>query len=192
MPLFNPPLLYLPWFLTPLCSHLSFLPPPSHTHTSLTLIFFQQMSQGESISIDQLKELDSVIFGQGRRGSFSEAWYRQGFGYLFSRSEDSPMLGYGLYQKNGGPCGIMAVVQAFILKHLLFGPSGAKEKNRKSLLCPSRQQRQEALLDSLSSILWRAGSAKGECVVVLPVGRSHRYVLSCCHVPLNFPLPTMS
>jgi hypothetical protein len=29
-------------------------------------------------------------------------------------------LVYGLYQDKGGPCGILAGVQAFFLKHLLF------------------------------------------------------------------------
>ena len=32
-------------------------------------------------------------------------------------------ISFGLVQKRGGPCGVLAVVQAFILKYLLFTKS---------------------------------------------------------------------
>jgi hypothetical protein len=35
-----------------------------------------------------------------------------------------PTLEFGLVQHKGGPCGILAVVQAFILRRLLFPDRG--------------------------------------------------------------------
>ncbi len=40
-----------------------------------------------------------------------------------------PSLGYGLVQPEGGPCGALAVIQAFTVKHLLWrGSMGADWK----------------------------------------------------------------
>ena len=47
-----------------------------------------------------------------QKGSFHTSW-NQGFFF------DTKMH-YAIYQEQGGPCGILATVQAFFLKHLLF------------------------------------------------------------------------
>jgi hypothetical protein len=41
-------------------------------------------------------------------------------GFFYNGKEKGDILQYGLVQLQGGPCGIIACVQAFILKHLLF------------------------------------------------------------------------
>ena len=44
-------------------------------------------------------------------------------------------ISFGLVQKRGGPCGVLAVVQAFILKYLLFtkSPSSNAFSDKSSL-----------------------------------------------------------
>lgn len=51
-----------------------------------------------------------LVFGDGSR-AFNEAWREQGFSFC---GVDG--LGYGLVQAEGGPCGVLAVVQAFMLE----------------------------------------------------------------------------
>ncbi|KAJ3393533.1 hypothetical protein HDU84_001663 [Entophlyctis sp. JEL0112] len=52
------------------------------------------------------------------RGSFSEEWKGKGFSF-----NENASLAYGIVQVKGGPCGLLAAVQAFVLKHLLFAES---------------------------------------------------------------------
>ena len=41
-------------------------------------------------------------------------------GQSLAFNTQDPALKFGLIQKSGGPCGLLAVVQAYILKYLLF------------------------------------------------------------------------
>ena len=66
----------------------------------------QQISREESMGIMHL------LFKDGK-GHLHDSW-KQGF--FFDQK-----IKYGLFQDKGGPCGILAVVQAFFLKHLLYG-----------------------------------------------------------------------
>jgi hypothetical protein len=45
-------------------------------------------------------------------GNFHTSWCQ---GFFFDQN-----VTYGIYQEKGGPCGILATVQAFFIKHLLF------------------------------------------------------------------------
>lgn len=47
--------------------------------------------------------------------SFPEEWKNQGFTFC-----DLAKLKFGVVQKKGGPCGVMASVQAYILQELIF------------------------------------------------------------------------
>jgi hypothetical protein len=52
------------------------------------------------------------LFKEGK-GHLHDSW-KQGFYF-------DEKLKYGIFQDKGGPCGVLATVQAFFLKHLLFG-----------------------------------------------------------------------
>jgi len=57
------------------------------------------------------QELMNIMFPDPRIG-FLPSW-KQGF--YFDKK-----LKYGLFQNKGGPCGVIATVQAFFLKHLMY------------------------------------------------------------------------
>ncbi|KAG8138704.1 hypothetical protein E2320_001499, partial [Naja naja] len=63
------------------------------------------------------KDLKTLLFGSGL-GCFSEEWKIQSFTF-----SENPELKYGIVQKKGGPCGVLAAVQAHVLQHLIFGDS---------------------------------------------------------------------
>lgn len=73
----------------------------------------QLYARVEAVSIETAMELKKVIFGSATR-SFNTEWMKQGF--YFS---EHGMLKYGLVQDKGGPCGLLAAVQAWVLKFLL-------------------------------------------------------------------------
>lgn len=107
------------------------------------------------IGVDQSKALDTLVFGG--RGLFQEEWHQ---GFFFS---DQPELRYGLVQLHGGPCGVIAVVQAFVIKELVFSPIFVK-----SGFNPSNHVRTTALVNALCEILWQAGGSKIAKVVLPP------------------------
>ncbi|KAJ3292146.1 hypothetical protein HDU79_001717 [Rhizoclosmatium sp. JEL0117] len=93
------------------------------------------------------------------RSSFTEEW--RGKGFVFSTNPD---LAYGTVQIKGGPCGLLASVQAFVLKHLLFVEKAHNVRLGK--LRPGVQQSQTALIDAFTEILWQAGGTRHRRAVV--------------------------
>lgn len=66
----------------------------------------------ETIQRDESLNILKLLFKDGK-GHLHDSW-KQGF--YFDKN-----IKYGIYQDQGGPCGILATVQAFFLKHLLYG-----------------------------------------------------------------------
>lgn len=64
------------------------------------------------ISREESNGINQLLFKDGK-GHLHDSW-KQGF--YFDEN-----LKYGIHQDQGGPCGILATVQAFFLKHLLYG-----------------------------------------------------------------------
>jgi ubiquitin carboxyl-terminal hydrolase MINDY-3/4 len=97
-------------------------------------------SKGVLISSTVALALRKVVFpGTGTEDSRGRAYFNEewkGKGFVFKSADE---VAYGLVQikvslfcplvlilflflkKKGGPCGLLAVVQSFILKHLIFG-----------------------------------------------------------------------
>ena len=66
----------------------------------------------EDIDFSMLRTLERLLLGKGR-SSPPESWVQ---GFYFS---ENPKLGYGIVQEEGGPCGVLAAVQASILDALM-------------------------------------------------------------------------
>jgi len=71
---------------------------------------------------------------------------------------------YGLHQVEGGPCGVIAAVQAFLLRSL-----GARGLSDAALLNVTESQRQEALVDAVVEVLW-ANIGDGKRTVLVAPG----------------------
>eukprot|EP00931_Biecheleriopsis_adriatica_P005693 TRINITY_DN107177_c0_g1_i1.p1 TRINITY_DN107177_c0_g1~~TRINITY_DN107177_c0_g1_i1.p1 ORF type:complete len:378 (-),score=86.09 TRINITY_DN107177_c0_g1_i1:90-1223(-) len=88
-----------------------------------------------------------------------EAW-KQGF--FFAGYQP-----YGLQQVQGGSCGVIATVQAFVIRSLLErSPTAA------SLLEVDEKLRQEALLDAIAEVLFRIVGDNKKAVVMVPSSAS--------------------
>uniref|UniRef100_A0A672JSR2 Ubiquitin carboxyl-terminal hydrolase MINDY n=1 Tax=Salarias fasciatus TaxID=181472 RepID=A0A672JSR2_SALFA len=110
------------------------------------------------------QELKAVLLGSGLN-CFSAEWRNQGF--AFSETFD---LRYGIVQKKGGPCGVLASIQAFVLKILLFENTEICN-NPLQQLKPSNATRRRCLVLALAEILWRAGEEK-QATIAINSGRT--------------------
>uniref|UniRef100_A0A3B4AEX9 Ubiquitin carboxyl-terminal hydrolase MINDY n=1 Tax=Periophthalmus magnuspinnatus TaxID=409849 RepID=A0A3B4AEX9_9GOBI len=109
-------------------------------------------------------ELKVVLLGSSLN-CFSVEWRNQGF--TFSETHD---LRYGIVQKKGGPCGVLASVQGFVLKKMLFETSDPSNTFNK--LKPSNSTRRKCLVLAIVEILWKAGEEK-HAIVAIYSGTKH-------------------
>ena len=70
---------------------------------------------------------------------------------------------YAIFQEKGGPCGILATVQAFFLKHLLF-------VQKQKLTSINVGSRNNYIASAITDILLNSasGNPSGTVVLVLP------------------------
>ncbi|NXE46625.1 MINY4 hydrolase, partial [Casuarius casuarius] len=125
-----------------------------------TLYTFQVASKAIDISL--AKEIKNLLFGSSLC-CFSEEWKIQSFTF-----NNIPQLKYGIVQKKGGPCGVLAAVQACVLQQLIFGDSNRNKDTRS--LQPSEVHRTKCLTMAIADILWRAGGNE-KAIVALPSGK---------------------
>lgn len=124
------------------------------------------------ISADTAEQLMSIV-GVSR---LFDAW-KQGF---FFGSQP-----YGLHQVAGGPCGVIATVQAFLLRALL-------ERGQTSTSCVldvSEVTRAEALADALCDILWKNAGDGRRATILVPSAANAMPVTAAqmrCLQPANF------
>lgn len=94
------------------------------------------------LSVEEIRALKDAVFGTCG-GDPSDTW-KQGF--YFSTV---PTLGFGLVQSQGGPCGVLAAVQARML-------AGMWDRTGRFDLDPSTETREELLVNALSDMVWEA------------------------------------
>jgi hypothetical protein len=109
-----------------------------------------------ALSTNEHGQLRNVLFGSAT-GRLPPSWTVQGL--CFSpEGERTDELNYGLVQYKSGPCGVLAALQAFVLRDLLFFNSN---KASAQLLNADSQRRHEALLRACATILARAACTEG-------------------------------
>ncbi|XP_064456577.1 probable ubiquitin carboxyl-terminal hydrolase MINDY-4 [Ornithodoros turicata] len=113
------------------------------------------------ITLEEATDIKRLLFGSPSC-KFGEEWAEQGFTFVNSNA-----VPYGLIQKKGGPCGVLAVVQAYLLKELLWPDSSQKDDTGSTDV--GIEERNTALAGALSCILWQAGNGR-KAVIVNPSG----------------------
>eukprot|EP00850_Spirogloea_muscicola_P010006 SM000057S18436 [mRNA] locus=s57:586605:590027:+ [translate_table: standard] len=118
--------------------------------------------------------LFKMVFGTDVLPEVLSQWSRQGF--RFSADAETAL---GLVQREGGPCGVLAPIQALVLKYLLFerqsshfnlepgtaakNPQAFKPVGSESsvdLACFSEQEKDRALVEAMAETLSRAGGLR--------------------------------
>ncbi len=80
-----------------------------------------------NIDFEMAKDLRTILFGNLNQ-SFCDEWKIQNLGFC-----DLAKLKFGIVQKKGGPCGVLASVQTYILYELIFGQENLTEDTSKDL-----------------------------------------------------------
>ncbi|XP_050214547.1 uncharacterized protein LOC126665714 [Mercurialis annua] len=134
---------------------------------------------GKELSSEEANQLFLMVFGNVVSKDILAQWSNQGI-----RFSPDPETSMGLVQHEGGPCGVLAAIQAFVLKYLLFCPcdlgravpnmpqnfaSGTKSRyvasnNFGSL---TEDAKASALVRSMGEILFLCGNNKRAVIATL-------------------------
>ncbi len=131
------------------------------------------ISGGRPFSIELATSLRVLLFGGVSRG-FTPGWLGQSFSFSHS-------VPFGLEQHRGGPCGVLAAVQAHLIRALCFGCSPLDDTTRAAdPLSPSPSERSRALAAAVTEILVRCCSSGGgrdddaaNITFVVPSAKTH-------------------
>ncbi|KAK7073153.1 hypothetical protein SK128_012016 [Halocaridina rubra] len=123
-------------------------------------------SVGKPITLEEAGDLKNLLMGSPAQ-SMSNEWMMQNF-----QQNANANLSYGLVQKKGGPCGVLACVQAYMMKCLIFGSAVAPSTSPVSPLRPSQREWSWALSAAITEILWKAGQEQ-KAVLALPGSFPH-------------------
>uniref|UniRef100_A0A6V7QWB8 ubiquitinyl hydrolase 1 n=1 Tax=Ananas comosus var. bracteatus TaxID=296719 RepID=A0A6V7QWB8_ANACO len=124
---------------------------------------------GEELSPSVANELFLMMFGSGVSKDVLAQWSNQGI-----RFSSDPETCMGLVQHEGGPCGVLATIQAYLLKYLLFTPDDLDKRFQRSFHAATdnfasitEERKARALVDSMVEILFLCGSGKNAVVAFL-------------------------
>ncbi|KAL1319517.1 hypothetical protein HN51_071784 [Arachis hypogaea] len=137
----------------------------------------------KELSAEEANELFALVFGSEVSKGILAQWCNQGI-----RFSSDPETSMGLVQHEGGPCGVLAAIQAFALKYILFFRNELKDalfmpQNRvlrgsssKSQSVPSNvfsslteDLKVSALVRSMSEILFMCGNNERAVVATLSI-----------------------
>ncbi|KAD5507557.1 hypothetical protein R6Q59_031646 [Mikania micrantha] len=143
----------------------------------------EEKSSGEELSLEHAHQLFLMVFGDEVSKGILAQWSNQGI--RFSPDEETSM---GLVQHEGGPCGVLATIQAFVLKYLLFFPQELVKNVSKSPMVSVSKRLQEtqysetnifgslteetksrALVRSMGEILFLCGNNKSATIASLRI-----------------------
>ncbi|KAL2497117.1 ubiquitin interaction motif-containing protein [Abeliophyllum distichum] len=141
---------------------------------------------GAELSAPEAHQLFSMIFGKEVSKNVLAQWSNQGI--RFSPDSETSM---GLVQHEGGPCGVLAAIQAFVFKYLLFcleesgnvAPNmstnfGVIVSNIESMGADifssiSEDHKSRALVRSMNEILFLCGNNKTAVIASMDVLDGH-------------------
>lgn len=126
-----------------------------------------------NISGEEAVSIRDVVFGQREvQGKFPACWSKQGF--FFRPAADcqtAPSLAMGLWQNEGGPCGLLAAVQSYFIKDLLFKLPSSNNDSQRALLSINATQQRASLINAITEMLWLVGGG-GTVRVAYPTSSS--------------------
>ncbi|KAG5612318.1 hypothetical protein H5410_023599 [Solanum commersonii] len=139
----------------------------------------KNVNLGEELSLAEANELFSMIFGCEVTRDILGQWTNQGI--RFSPDPDTSM---GLVQHEGGPCGVLAAIQAFVLKHLLFfsddlnmvSPSLSGNVGLRRLA--NKESAGADIFSSLSQEKKSRALVRGMCEILFMCGSNRRVVIA--------------
>ncbi|KAL2324626.1 hypothetical protein Fmac_023684 [Flemingia macrophylla] len=139
------------------------------------------VNSSKELSPDVANQLFSMVFGTEVSKGILAQWSNQGI-----RFSSDPVTSMGLVQHEGGPCGVLAAIQAFVLKYIVFFTDELKDASYipqkglgaifKSQSVPSynfsslpEDVKVRALVRSMGEILFSCGSNRRAVIATLGI-----------------------
>ncbi|KAM3711529.1 hypothetical protein ACB098_01G116300 [Castanea mollissima] len=129
----------------------------------------ESVNLGKELSQEEAKQLFSMVFGTEVSKDILAQWTNQGI-----RFSSDPETSMGLVQHEGGPCGVLAAIQAFVLKYILFSPDELSKSQfvaANNFASLTEDAKARALVRSMGEILFLCGDNKRAAVATLSVIR---------------------
>lgn len=127
-----------------------------------------EVDSGKQLSVAEANQLFSMVFGNTVSRDILGQWTNQGI-----RFSPDPETSMGLVQHEGGPCGVLAAIQACVLKYLIFFPEelskGAPYVPSNNIGSLTEDKKRRALIRSIGEILFLCGSNKRVVIATLSV-----------------------
>ncbi|XP_075720122.1 inactive ubiquitin carboxyl-terminal hydrolase MINDY-4B [Rhinoderma darwinii] len=117
---------------------------------------------GQPISIEMAMALRNILFGNTFQ-TFNYEWKKSFFKFREAFSE----LAYAIEAEKGGTRAIQLVVQANVIKYLLFTKNKHEYTSIKSVSELSQKQQERALASSIADILWTTGGMKRATICLI-------------------------
>ncbi|XP_044148198.1 inactive ubiquitin carboxyl-terminal hydrolase MINDY-4B [Bufo gargarizans] len=117
---------------------------------------------GQPISIEMATALRKILFGNTFQ-TFNYEWKKSFFKFREAFTE----LAYAIEAEKGGTRAIQLVIQAHIIKYLLFTKNKHDYTSKKSLSDVSQKQQERALAASIVDILWTTGEMKRATICLI-------------------------
>ncbi|XP_022153722.1 ubiquitin carboxyl-terminal hydrolase MINDY-3 [Momordica charantia] len=137
----------------------------------------KDVNLGKELLESEANQLFSMVFGDGVSKEILAQWSNQGI-----RFSPDPETAMGLVQHEGGPCGVLATIQAFVLKNILFFPDEfGKVASNMSRLSKSEcvasnnfaalteDVKRRALIRSMGEMLFLCGANRSAVIATLGV-----------------------
>ena len=110
---------------------------------------------GYPINVEELKQLKTIVFGDVSR-KIPLSWLNKG--YAINRH-----CKFGFVQKRGGPCTLLASINAYVFKHLLFSEFESFDcvelvNDSVPRMLPTEDQVYKAFAYALTDILWKCAA----------------------------------
>lgn len=136
--------------------------PSSDSMTSASLV----QSPASTVSDTEFDDVCKLLYRNAASATTEDMnrWCQEGFRFCGNPN-------FGLVQEHGGPCGLLATVQAELINELFFNPDGSV---RFSTLPEQLDDStvHQALLNAMFTILSRVGSESGRVVLVTLRGQT--------------------
>ncbi|KAL1198785.1 hypothetical protein V5N11_036080 [Cardamine amara subsp. amara] len=141
---------------------------------------------GSVLGEEESDQLFGMLFGGDVTKSILAQWTNQGI-----RFSPDPETSIGLVQHEGGPCGVLAALQAFVLKYLIYFPEDLG-KASPSMGVWTLSKHRYVVSDSFSSVTEEAKTralVRSMCEILFMCGNNNRAVVATF---ANFEEPSTS
>ncbi|WVZ14451.1 hypothetical protein V8G54_012017 [Vigna mungo] len=139
----------------------------------------KSVNLSKELSVEEANQLFSMVFGNEVSKGILAQWSNRRIWF-----SSDPVTSMGLVQHEGGPCGVLAAIQAFVVKHIIFFSDELKDVPRlpqkglgasfKSLSVPSYNfssltegVKVRALVRSMAEISFSCGSNRRVVIATL-------------------------